>query len=497
MRLDEDELLAEARQLLGRIDRGAVTTSAYDTAWVARLRRPGDPRTPRFPRSIAWLLTNQRDDGSWGPSVELLHDRMTNTLAGVLTLVELSRDGIVEPDEAGHRVARGIRYVAGHAARLRDEVDDLIAFELVFPALLERSAAVGLDLPFGEFAWLEELRQQKLRLLPRSLIYDPTVSVGFSLEFLGDGVDVACLPRLQAEHGSIATSPSATAFALARREDPAAVRYLEEAMSSDGGVAAVFPFDVFERAWALDSLQSAGVRLPEMESHVAYLRRVWRETGVGWASDGVPPDADDTSMVVKVLRRAGVPIDGGSALRRFEAEDGYRALRFERNPAVSANVHVLGALRETPDAHAAQIRRVVAFLAARREQGAFWRDKWHISPFYATGHGVQVLAGADEGLREDSARWLLQIQHGDGSWGIGRGSCEETAYALGGLMTMGGEIGRAAGGSIRRGVEYLLANRHREPPPLWVAKVLYCPKHVVQAAVLGALLRFARHPLAK
>ena len=66
---------------------GEITISAYDTAWVALVEDVHGSGAPQFPSSLEWIAKNQLPDGSWGDS-ELFsaHDRIINTLAGVVAL---------------------------------------------------------------------------------------------------------------------------------------------------------------------------------------------------------------------------------------------------------------------------------------------------------------------------------------------------------------------------------------------------------------------------
>ena len=53
----------KASELLNNIGRSDMLTTAYDTAWVARLREiEPDLSLP----AIEWLCENQLPDGSWG-----------------------------------------------------------------------------------------------------------------------------------------------------------------------------------------------------------------------------------------------------------------------------------------------------------------------------------------------------------------------------------------------------------------------------------------------
>ncbi len=92
-------------------------------------------------------------------------------------------------------------------------------------------------------------------------------------------------------------------------------------------------------------------------------------------------------------------------------------------------------------------------------------------------------------------RWLLDTQHGDGSWGIWGGTQEETAYAVLVLTGLPDAEGPGHREAVRRAQTYLAQPAHHgEHPPLWHDKDLYAPTVVVEAALLAArhtLRRFA------
>jgi hypothetical protein len=66
---------------------GEISISAYDTAWVALVKKTDGDKGPQFPSSISWIVHNQMSDGSWGDEAYfMLQDRMINTLACVIAL---------------------------------------------------------------------------------------------------------------------------------------------------------------------------------------------------------------------------------------------------------------------------------------------------------------------------------------------------------------------------------------------------------------------------
>lgn len=75
------------RSMLGSMDDGEISISAYDTAWVALVEDVHNGAAPQFPSNLQWIANNQLPDGSWGEDkIFSAHDRLINTLACVVAL---------------------------------------------------------------------------------------------------------------------------------------------------------------------------------------------------------------------------------------------------------------------------------------------------------------------------------------------------------------------------------------------------------------------------
>lgn len=479
-------------ELLDGLGTSAMAPVAYDTAWVARLRT-ANRRRALYPAALVWLTSQQGSDGSWGAEVSWPADRLAATLAAVVALAEAERDGLRRPPQGA--LAAGLRFVTGALAALRHGppgalAADTVGFELVLPPLLAEARAYGLPVPAPP-AWLRRRRAEKLARLPAGWRRRPPPSLAHSLEGWaadapgpeGEAAAGDSLPEglVDAATGC-ANSPSATAFLHRRHPRPAAAGYLQAACRAAGGAPGdVYPFEVFETAWVLDHLALAGysLRSPDLAPHVGRLRRAWRpEAGVGIAAGGLEPDADDTAVTAVQLARAGVPVSA-EPLRGFERDEGFACFPFERDPSV--NVHVAYALSRLPyRGRVRALHKVLQFLADAQSPEGYWTDKWHASPYYATGRAVVALHRLAPGLAGRAVAWLRATQRADGSWGMWGGSPEETACAVTALRVAGVREPAA----MRRAAAYLRECPAR--PALWVGKGLYCPRRVVEAAVWAA-----------
>lgn len=81
------ENIDSIRSMLGSMNDGDISLSAYDTAWVALVEDIHGNGGPQFPTSLQWISNNQLPDGSWGDSLIFEpHDRLISTLACVIAL---------------------------------------------------------------------------------------------------------------------------------------------------------------------------------------------------------------------------------------------------------------------------------------------------------------------------------------------------------------------------------------------------------------------------
>ena len=478
------EQVGQVESLIGEIGiggSGRMMPTAYDTAWLARIPAGQDSSTPSFPGALDWLRRNQLHDGSWGAEIEYVHDRVISTLTSLLALAQWGKNG-----RDGRAIERGLGYIWEKAGQLVDE-HETIGFEVILPTLLQKCQELRLDLPLAAFERYERMRDEKMARIPPGMRYSRKATLAFSLEFMGDDLDLESVRTIQERDGSVAVSPSATAYLLTRwPKNVAARRYIAEVSKAYGGTAPqVFPFDVFETAWSLWNLFLGGIESNgQVARHLTNLKALWdMGEGVGYSSNHSVPNADDSAIVFRALRMAGLDPDPGP-MRMFEQEDYFICYPFERDPSVGTNIHVLEALKGLDDDRAG---KVVTWLRSVQVDGRYWVDKWHVSPYYATAHAVIALMGADHDLAGSAVQWILDTRRPDGGWGYyGRSTAEETAYCLQALSTYDRHVEPVDNRVLLRGRQALLACEG-ELPALWIGKCLYVPVRVVQSAIRSAL----------
>ncbi len=461
-----------------------VAAMAYSTAWAAALA--DDDGHPLFPKAGQWLREHQHPDGSWGGTVPNAYDRLVSTMAAVLALHE-------KPDDGAERAVRaGVDYLRDNESAWRHEVGEPIGFEVVAPYLATRLRAAGL-VSLGSLAELERLRADKLVMIPRGVLAKQPTGLLYSLEALDGLVPVSELAGFAAPNGSMANNPAATTVLWTATKDEAALRYLVAASASagDGGLPEIYPISVFEPAWVIYLLGRAELVPVAAKRHIERLVGLTggRSEPLGASEEFPVPDSDDTAMVANIAHANGYPaMPLLEALLAFEHDDHFVGFAHERGAPVSANARVLEAFTTHPDRFASQIGKARDFLLDTRVDGAWWHDKWHLSPYYATAQAAAGLAGV---VGRDAVvgtwRWLLDTQHPNGSWGAAGGLPEETAYAVLAIDALARLCGPVPTDTYDRARAYLGAQLDAtDYAELWIGKGLYTPPTVVRAAVLAA-----------
>ena len=488
--------------------RPGIAGTSYDTAWLASV--PGDVAgTSRFPTALQWLVDHQYPDGSWGGHLRYEHDRIISTLAALAPIAQFGRHSVDQD-----AVAKGTRYLWTHSHLLRSEPLELVATELLLPALADRARKAGISVPPTMNVYTSQ-RAEKLRLIPLDALYSSQTTAAHSLEFLGDDADRARLPRTLGANGGVGNSPAATAYYYAQTRDPRALVYLENCRDEAGGimVPVLSPCESFELLWSAYHLFLAGIPVeriltPAERSSIA---RKLRSGGVS-LSDSFPiSDADDTAVALTLLGDLDGPPQT-EALQAFAMPDGHFAsFPYERHASVGVNLHVLQALarcREYPDREAT-LDRTLRYVVSQQIDEMYWLDKWHLSPYYATAHALCCLRDLDPRRAKIAApslsgarEWIRATQNSDGSWGFyGQSTAEETAYAVLALAaSASGTFDPMDWLCCNRGIAFLRAALGADwafdetsYPELWIDKCLYVPSLVVQSVIEAAFVAFARH----
>ena len=508
---------AEIKDVLRQLGSSKMGSVAYDTAWVARTVELGEPMGEE---ALEWLRENQLANGCWGSqSITYYHDRAICTLAATISL---SQWGNKQDKKRIERARLGLE-TALNSLHV-DISGATVGFEMLAPVLIEEAFQTGTihrkeDLslsvtpPYKKYhgdgrrrvdMLIEHYKngRKKLASLPDGFV-NRNFTMAFSAEMMGaELIHLLDVENLQEENGSLGCSPSATAyFALnVKHGDDAALAYLRNLTSREsscqkGGFPVVAPFDLFEITWALWNLalpEQLDQEIAELcKPYLNVLNNAWdNKKGFGFSVEYSPTDGDDTGMAYDVLKRYGYDVDI-NALLRYKRNDHFHCYETEADPSMSANIHALGAIKQA-DIPASDpiVQNIISFLNEKQLCDAFWDDKWHASPYYATSHAIIVGAGylPDESL-QSAANWIISTQRSDGSWGYYSAStAEETSYALQALLIWKRNGGNTPKENIKKGLQWL--EEHSAPPyqPLWICKTLYAPELIIRSTISSALL---------
>ena len=338
-------------KLIDEIGPGHMGSTAYDTAWTARL---GEVDWNLSSRSLGWLAENQLPDGSWGAKAPMYyHDRVLCTLAAMVALTYRGRRGQDKLQIEKGRLALE-RIVGGATQGLQSDPNGAtVGFEMIAPTLAAEAERLGIIKRQGDriLGRLSKQRAKKLAYLKDNMI-SKNVTIAFSAEMAGtDGKHMLDINNLQENNGSVGLSPSATAYfaTYIKKGDEASLKYLHNTVKPDGGLPNVSPFDVFEIAWSLWNLGM----IPDLEvtdklrPHIEFLSKAWEpRRGVSFATNYSVKDSDDSVITYSTLLRFGIEKDLASVLA-YEEKDHFRCFDLEVNPSISANIHILHALRQT------------------------------------------------------------------------------------------------------------------------------------------------------
>lgn len=480
-------------KLIEEIGPGHMGSTAYDTAWAARL---GEIDWDISSKSLSWLAENQLPDGSWGALAPMYyHDRVLCTLAAMIALTYRGRRGHDKVQIESGRLA--LERIVGNATQglQADPNGATVGFEMIAPILADEAEKLGLIKHQGDriLGRLSKLRAKKLSYLKGKMI-NRHVTMAFSAEMAGrDGQHMLDIENLQESNGSVGVSPSATAYfaTYIQPGDEASLKYLRDVTNDDGGMPNVAPFDVFEIAWTLWNLSliPGPGHAEKLKPHLEFLSDAWQpKAGIGFAAGYSVKDSDDTGLVYETLLRYGIEKDLASVLA-YEEDDHFRCFDMEVNPSISANIHVLGALAQAGlNRKNISVQKTLNFLRKSRDRNLpFWADKWHSSPYYATAHAIIACAGIDNELVGESVEWILKTQNRNGSWGAYLPTAEETAYAIQALSVWDQKVARVPRGALINGARWLKENPDNAHPPLWIGKCLYAPNLVIRSAVISAL----------
>ncbi|TKW32144.1 hypothetical protein SEVIR_2G150600v4 [Setaria viridis] len=415
------EKIDAIRAKLKSISDGNINVSAYDTAWVALVKRLDGGGGPQFPTSIDWITKNQLPDGSWGDDTFfMVHDRIINTLACIVALKSWNIHH--------YQCQRGLSFIHGNLWRLTEEDAEWmpVGFEITLPTLLEMAKDLGLDLPYDEPA-LQEIysrRELKLSKIPIDALHAGPTTLLLSIEGM-PGLDWERLLTLQCPDGSFMSSPAPTAYALMQTGDRKCLQFLEEIVDNfKEGVPFTYPVDIFERLWVVDRLERLGISryfTSEIQECLDYVYRHLTQKGLAATRDCPVNDIDDTAMGFRLLRLHGYYVSP-SMFKHFEKDGEFVCYHGQTNKSITAMYNTYRAAQVSFPGESELERADVycrGFLEEKRASGNFG-DKWVIPKDLAGEVGYALDFPWRASLPRIEARMYLEQYGGSADVWIGK-----------------------------------------------------------------------------
>ncbi|XP_021753311.1 ent-kaur-16-ene synthase, chloroplastic-like isoform X1 [Chenopodium quinoa] len=283
-----------------------LSTSAYDTAWVAMAPSPAASSTPCFPGSIDWILENQLHDGSWGVlghrDSSLVKDSLSSTLACVLALKRWS--------VGEEQTTKGLDFIVSHFASAMDEEQHSpIGFDVIFPSMIEKALNMEVNLHLAPSDIDAVLRKKDLEL-KRIRGKDSkarNLFLAYISEAMGGSQDWKMVMDYQRKNGSLFNSPSTTAAAFSALQDPNCYSYLSSVLQKfANAVPTAYPLDAYFRLHMVDTLQKFGINgyfKEEIASALNETFRLWEQ-----GNEEIFSDVITTRMAFRLLRDDGYDV---------------------------------------------------------------------------------------------------------------------------------------------------------------------------------------------
>ena len=519
---------------------GEMSSSALATAisCLALHFHPESVPRSRIESGLAWLASDQHEDGGWGDGViDPSNMNATSLSAAVLQYCA--------PETYAGEISSSLRWTesAGGFGAIND------------PRRVSLSGPCRSLFALAGFVGWEEVRKlpTEMILLPRKV--RRTVSTTFpaflSLSMMHErfapvGVlrrpfrrravreALAWLREAQGPNGSYEESAFLTSLivvALTTAKVGAddvigkALPFIRESQRPDGSWPIDRDLENFDSTQAVFANHEAGRAISQEEGLrewflAGQFRKPFFATsapagGWAWALPAGWPDVDDTAYTLRALRLLGVPPDheavrlGVGWLYEMQNPDGSwptfvrgSKMPFDHDcPYITA--HVLSALALMgPEARGDEpVRKALSYYRKNQNRDGSFDSLWF--RIHTSGTAAVIEALADLDLVEDpmvgrAARWLVGHGNEDGGWGDGHGAAstaEETAWATAALMRLeDGAYGEEIEGGIRWLVEHQREDGGWDPDVigLYYASLSYSNTFYALSYPLIALARYGK-----
>ena len=206
---------------------GTLTSSVYDTAWVALVAKTsGGIKQWLFPSSFIYVLQTQSMSGAWpahaGEDCVDDYNAILSTLAALYCLMQHQKMPLqlehLHCSNLKEKIEKGKRSLKDMLKQWDVQNCPAVGFEVLVPNLLSLLEKEDIQFTFPHRAELFETRRQKLAKIPPNALYERAPSALLhSLEAFHSQKDFS-VDRMahQKVNWSIMASPSATASYLVR-----------------------------------------------------------------------------------------------------------------------------------------------------------------------------------------------------------------------------------------------------------------------------------------
>ncbi|KAG5113394.1 hypothetical protein JHK82_036663 [Glycine max] len=318
----------------------SICPSAYDTAWLAMIPDSHNSFKPMFKNCLDWLLNNQNQQGFWGecdafgkPTLETL----PATLASIVALKKWNTGALM--------IDAGLVFIETNIEKLLKDIDNNCPrwFRIVFPAMVQLSESVGLEIVFPDAVTGSVSRifhGQQYLLNKEELVgkhcFPPLLSY---LEALPPTYTISeeDIRSNISDDGSVFQSPSATAKAFMATGKIECLAYLQSLIQRcPDGVPQTYPMDEeLIKLCMVNQLQRLGLAEHFVEEIDEILAKVYRNyvEQESWVkpTNMVAAQLHKDSLAFHLLRMHGYSVSPSLLFRWFLDDEEIRT-RVEKEP---------------------------------------------------------------------------------------------------------------------------------------------------------------------
>ena len=347
-------------------------------------------------------------------------------------------------------IEKGAQFIVKNLVQISnlEEIKRILTpgFELILPTLVDESKKFGLE--FGSDNIIDLYREEKRKKLKKIKLFESDRDMKgscpwyFNLE--GFNYTKEKIVGMFDSNGLICGCYSATAFALCQGIDsPKSLAQIRKVVDENkGGVPNIYSLVVFDLAWSLNFLHFSGypIRSEILDTHIEKLASIWEENKglVGGTITGLPPDADDTSNVLLILKLTDRFIDEESknGLMRFFNGKYFTTYEAEMQPSLTTNINCLIAMIHFKNENSnyvfeKEIEIVSKWIKFEINKNDYrFDDKWHLSKFYGMSRALIAFLYCDFNFSEVILNRIIESQNYDGGWGIEDSTVLESSYII-------------------------------------------------------------------